>query len=29
MPTVNEPLADAHDVFAAHAIFCREFGLEK
>ena len=27
MTTVNEPLADARDMFAAHTIFRREFGL--
>jgi hemerythrin-like domain-containing protein len=27
MTTVNEPFADAHDMFAAHTMFRREFGL--
>ena len=27
MTTVNEPLADARDMFAAHTMFRREFGL--
>ena len=27
MATVNEPLADARDMFAAHTLFRREFGL--
>jgi hemerythrin-like domain-containing protein len=27
MKTVNEPLADARDMFAAHTMFRREFGL--
>lgn len=27
MTTVNEPLADARDMFAAHTLFRREFGL--
>lgn len=27
MSTANEPLADARDMFAAHTLFRREFGL--